>query len=784
MKKIIIVFFISIFSVCLLVGCSNKPIPASYFINDDGNLIVLYEDGTEEILGEWGDEIIDSLTEVTISDDGYYVINRIKTDIKAPEVISYELDENGDLIVIYSDGTTENLGSLGESFVNGIESISIFDDGYYVINGIKTNIVAKESYEVSFNTGCSLNVPDQNILEGNKVIRPEISRTGYTHDGWYCNGEEWRFNSDIVLNDMELEAEWKANQYLISFDTNGEYEVEDLLVTYDEPYTLPSLTKVGYEFLGWYNGSKKVSSGSSWNIADNITLTAKWDANEFIITLDPNGGNVSQTTKKVTYGEKYKLPVPTNDFGQFKGWYYNQEKITDEYGNSLEAWMFDENITVTTTWITEIYILEDLLKIKEALNGHYVLMADLDVSNIDWMPIGNIPESLSGLTSDNFTGVIDGNGYTINGLTMTTYFESLNSYGFVGYNYGTLKNLKLTNVNINITGIQNDVYAGSICGYNSGDIVNCYVSGKVNISNHSGSYDSICGGIAGKSNSISMNESFKYSITDCYNEAEISSANYAGGIVGFSIYAEPYQKCINAGNVTSKYAGGIVGYSYGDNFYQCKNEGNINGSQESGGILGATMHDSYSLFAESSFIQCANIGEISTSNSDDCEAAGIVGEIFSALITDCYNYGKVSGCRVAGIMGHSSHTGTIVSNCLNTGAITGYLYSAGIICWGTQTEVKDCVNFGKISTSISKGHILYYNYSGTHANCYYVYQSGKFNDADSPGIAKTTLSITDTELYTDYLYWDVASITNIDGIWIIDGTNNPCLSWELPKITE
>lgn len=784
MKKIL-TFISAIFLCCVfLAGCSKGINPTNYILNSDGNLIVIYDDGTTEDLGEWGDEIIDSLTNVEISDDGYYVINGVKTDIKAVEAVSYELDSDGNLIVTYSDGSSENLGPLGSSLINGIETVSVSDDGYYIINGIETDIVAKESYTVKFDAGYSINISDQKVLEGNKVTRPEIERTGYTLDGWFCNGEEWRFNSDVVLNNMELEAEWTANQYTITFETNGEYKLDNITVTYDQPYNLPSLTKVGHEFLGWYNGTNKVSSDSVWNIANDVTLTAKWNANEYTITLDPNGGQVSQVSKKVTYGEMYKLPVPTNDFGEFKGWYYNEERITDENGNSLEKWTFVENITVSTNWITEIYTLEDLLKIKEALNGHYVLMADLDVSNIDWMPIGNIPESLSGLTSDNFTGVIDGNGYTINGLTMTTYFESLNSYGFVGYNYGTLKNLKLTNVNINITGIKNDVYAGSICGYNSGDIVNCYVSGKVNISNHSGSYDSICGGIAGKSNSISMNESFKHSITDCYNEAEISSANYAGGIVGFSIYAEPYQKCINAGNVTSKYAGGIVGYSYGDNFYQCKNEGNINGSQECGGILGATMLDSYSLFVESSFIQCANIGEISTSNSVDCEAGGIVGEIFSALITDCYNYGKVSGHRVAGIMGHSYYTGTIVSNCLNTGAITGNQYSAGIIGWGTQIEVKDCVNFGKISTSSVKGHISGFNYTGTHTNCYYVYQSGTFNDADASGIAKTTLSITDTELYTDYLYWDVASITNIDGIWIIDGTNNPCLSWELPKITE
>ncbi len=784
MKKKISFIFISIFSVYLLVGCSNKPIPASYFINNDGNLIVLYENGTEEILGEWGDEIIDSLTEVTISDDGYYVINRIKTDIKAPEVISYELNENGDLIVIYSDGTTENLGSLGESFVNGIESISISVDGYYVINGIKTNIVAKESYEVSFNTGSSLNVPNQNILEGNKVIRPEISKTGYTLDGWYCNGEEWRFNSNIVLNDMELEAEWKANQYLISFDTNGEYEVEDLLVTYDEPYTLPSLTKTGHQFLGWYNGTRKISSGSAWNIAENVTLSAKWEANEYTITLDANGASVSQKTKKVTYGEMYTLPVPTNDFGTFKGWYYNEEKITDENGNSLEEWTFVENITVTTNWITEIYTVDDLLKIKESLNGHYVLMSNLDVSNIDWVPIGNVFESLNGLTLDNFTGVIDGNGFVINGLTMTTYLESLSSYGFVGYNYGTIKNLKLTNVDINITRIQKDTMAGGICGYNSGDIINCYVSGKVNISNHSGTHDSVCGGIAGKSNAVSLNKGYVVNITDCYNEADISAVTNAGGIVGFSIYAKPYERCVNVGDVNSKYAGGIVGYSYGDNFYQCKNEGYINGTQEAGGILGATMLDSYSMFAESSFIQCCNKGKVQTSNTADCEAGGIVGEIVTAKILDCYNYGEVRGHRVGGIIGHGYYIENTISNCVNNGSIYGYQYAGGILGWGPQIIISDCVNFGYLSTSMIKGHISGYNYQGTHTNCYYSAQSGTYADSDAPGVTQTSLKINNVELYKNYLYWDLVTVTKLDGIWVVDGTNNPCLSWELPKITE
>lgn len=784
MKKILTFMSTLLLSCTLLVGCSKNLNPTNYLINSDGNLIVVYDDGTTEDLGEWGDEIIDSLADVTVSEDGYYIINGIKTNIKAVEPVSYELDSDGNLIVTYSDGSTENLGPLGSTLVNGVETISISEDGYYVINGIETDIVAKASYVVSFDSGFNYNVPNQKVLEGNKVTRPEIDRTGYTLDGWYCNGEEWRFNSDIVLNDMELEAEWTANQYLISFDTNGEFDVDDLLVTYDEPYTLPSLTKTGHQFLGWYNGTRKITSGSAWNIAENITLSAKWDANEYTITLDPNGGSVSQKTKKVTYGEMYTLPVPTNDFGTFKGWYYNEEKITDEKGNSLEAWTFTENITVTTNWITEIYTVEDLLKIKESLNGHYVLMANLDISNIDWVPIGNVSESLNGVTSDNFTGVIDGNGFIINGLTMTTYFESLSSYGFVGYNYGTIKNLKLTNVDINITGIQKDTMAGGICGYNSGDIINCFVSGKVNISNHSGTYDSICGGIVGKSNAVSLDKGYVININDCYNEADISAVTYAGGIVGFSIYAKPYERCINNGDVSSKYAGGIVGYSYGDNFYQCKNKGYINGTQEAGGILGATILDLYSLFTESSFSQCGNEGKVQTSNTADCEAGGIVGEIFSAQILDCYNYGEVRGHRVAGIIGHSYYVDTVISNCVNNGSVYGYQYAGGIFGWGPQTTISDCVNFGYLSTSIIKGHISANNYQGTHTNCYFSAQSGTYADSDAPGVTQTSLKITSVELYKDYLYWNLVTVTNLDGIWVVDGTNNPYLAWEITNIIE
>ena len=78
-----------------------------------------------------GNEIINSLDSVTISEDGYYVINGFKTGIKTKVPATYYLDENGDFIVKYTDNTTENLGTIGDSLANGVERIIVSNNGFY-----------------------------------------------------------------------------------------------------------------------------------------------------------------------------------------------------------------------------------------------------------------------------------------------------------------------------------------------------------------------------------------------------------------------------------------------------------------------------------------------------------------------------------------------------------------------------------------------------------------------------------------------------------------------------
>ena len=202
MKKIALLV-ISLCILFVLTACGQPEI-TGYHIDENGKLIATYEDNTTTDLGTLSDTIANGSNTITVNAEGYYVINGVVSKIEANLPESYAIDTSGNLIVTYTDTTTKNLGKFGKDAINTIDTISISEDGFYVLNGIKTNIVAVDVFEVNFVTGYSTTVKTQVIKDGDKVERPQIEREGYTLVGWYCNGEEWRFNSDVVLNEMTL----------------------------------------------------------------------------------------------------------------------------------------------------------------------------------------------------------------------------------------------------------------------------------------------------------------------------------------------------------------------------------------------------------------------------------------------------------------------------------------------------------------------------------------------------------------------------------------------------
>jgi len=189
----------------------------------------------------------------------------------------------------------------------------------------------------------------------------------------------------------------------------------------------------------------------------------------------------------------------------------------------------------------EIRTFKDLLEINNNLSGNYVLNADIDLSGIDWIPIGTI---------QNTGMLINPDGYTISNLECSETRCGLFEYIKNGYVSG----LKLKDININALANEYGYsYAGGIAvGIHSSTIYNSSVTGIINTS-------SDAGGIVG-SNSWGqiINCSFEGSITVSGNVGGI-----AGGIVGSNTTDDRDPgisgNVVKANIVSTYYAGGISG---------------------------------------------------------------------------------------------------------------------------------------------------------------------------------------------------------------------------------
>lgn len=187
-------------------------------------------------------------------------------------------------IVVSGQATyTVSLDKQGEhTFETNKVALAEGDNIFYVIQtvGEKTTtytvtIRRRPMYTVSFNTNSDeTTVDSQTVEEGNCATAPtNPTKTGYTFKSW-----SYDFSKPITA-DTTVEAQWSNNSYTVAFNAAGGDNVASMSVVFDQSYTLPEPTKVGYTFLGWYYGTQRVADGDEWSIDKSITLDAKWLAN-------------------------------------------------------------------------------------------------------------------------------------------------------------------------------------------------------------------------------------------------------------------------------------------------------------------------------------------------------------------------------------------------------------------------------------------------------------------------------------------------------------------------
>lgn len=128
---------------------------------------------------------------------------------------------------------------------------------------------------------------------------PTPVKTGYTFDGWFTaidGGEKITADTLVQIEaDQTLYAHWTVNTYTLTFNPNGGTCAEgSKTVTYDELYgTLPTPTRTGFAFSGWYSaaeGGTGFTSGGLVQITDDQTLYAHWTANSYTASWSAGTG--------------------------------------------------------------------------------------------------------------------------------------------------------------------------------------------------------------------------------------------------------------------------------------------------------------------------------------------------------------------------------------------------------------------------------------------------------------------------------------------------------------
>ena len=170
------------------------------------------------------------------------------------------------------------------------------------------------AYTVTFQSEGGSEVASQ-IRANTPAAQPDNpTKEGHTFIGWYNGEEKWNF-ADAVATDLTLTAKWQLNRYTITFDTAGGSEVAPITQDYGTTITAPANpTKTGYTFAGW---DKTIPTTMP---AGDMTITARWQVNQYTITFKPENGGQDIVIKQ-DYGTAITAPAnPTKTGYTFVGW--------------------------------------------------------------------------------------------------------------------------------------------------------------------------------------------------------------------------------------------------------------------------------------------------------------------------------------------------------------------------------------------------------------------------------------------------------------------------------
>ena len=314
--------------------------------------------------------------------------------------------------------------------------------------------------------------------------------------------------------------------------------------------------------------------------------------------------------------------------------------------------------------------------------GYYKIMNDIDLTS--WINQYGPTEGWSPVGYDGAPVYIDGDGHKISGLW--TEVTPMTYVGLFSYlSGGAIRNLTVeVATNKEVKGYLS--YTGIVIGrMDDGTIENVTATGSVKSHDYTG-------GIVGYANNTTLNQ---LSFT-----GELRAPYVGGGIAAQTTGAGAVSKCMVEAEFigvapTSQISGvtpatgGLIGLS-STPISQCSADVTITApaywGHTTGGLVGKQSN--------ANIQQCSVSGSVNSVGDDNGlnYTGGLVGQIVSGTISDCYSTADVTGVKyTAGLVGIAGQA--TIERCYSTGDVNGIYYGGGIAAQltGIGAKVKNCV---------------------------------------------------------------------------------------------
>lgn len=326
-------------------------------INTEGHLVLTYSDDSTVDLGfihgNDGDSIELKATDTHVmwkrtQDDAWnsLIPLSVLTGAEGRGIQSSSISATGELIVLFSDGTTQNLGQIlklhtvifkdSSGFVIDVQMVLQHHDGVYptpiqkvgyvfvgwqgsVLDVTSDRIITAEYQPLVFTVEFrddDLDVfPKQQIPYGATIDLPEPIKEGYVFKGWYegvgANVAQI-FNSTSIQKDYVLYARWELKWHTVIFLDDQGMMLSVQRISHQASAIPPNAPqKYGYVHVGWSHDYKTITG--------DLAIRAMYALGNFAITYVNPDGSIERI-QPMTYTDLVTIEVPERDGYVFTGW--------------------------------------------------------------------------------------------------------------------------------------------------------------------------------------------------------------------------------------------------------------------------------------------------------------------------------------------------------------------------------------------------------------------------------------------------------------------------------